>query len=143
MRYLITVVIAALSLNAFGQVPDYVPSDGLVAWYPLNGDGEDFGTHELDGTVLGPQETTDRFGNLSGALSFDGIDDYLLVLLCSPLPGNSLQIYIKMAITTTLIIITCNTVHQCGRSNNRIKFICTSGGIFTKYMSSRTATYVK
>jgi uncharacterized protein (TIGR02145 family) len=79
MRYLITIVIAALSLNAFGQVPDYVPSDGLVAWYPLNGDGEDFGTHELDGTVLGPQETTDRFGNLSGALSFDGIDDYLLV----------------------------------------------------------------
>jgi uncharacterized protein (TIGR02145 family) len=79
MRILITIVIAALSLNAFGQVPDYVPSDGLVAWYPLNGDGEDFGTHELDGTVLGPQETTDRFGNLSGALSFDGIDDYLLV----------------------------------------------------------------
>ena len=49
MRYLITVVIAALSLNAFGQVPNYVPSDGLVAWYPFNGDADDVSGNGNDG----------------------------------------------------------------------------------------------
>jgi uncharacterized protein (TIGR02145 family) len=71
MRYLITVVIAALSLNAFGQVPNYVPSDGLVAWYPLNGNGDDHGLNNLHGVVNGALPTNSRIGNIDEAMFFD------------------------------------------------------------------------
>lgn len=57
------------------QLPDYVPSDGLVAWYPLDGLAYDAGNYELDGVLEGPAVAEDRYGNLNGALSFDGVDD--------------------------------------------------------------------
>jgi hypothetical protein len=38
MKKLLTILFAvALGLNLSAQVPDYVPTDGLVAWYPLGG----------------------------------------------------------------------------------------------------------
>jgi hypothetical protein len=77
MRYLITIVIAALSLNAFGQVPDYVPSDGLVAWYPFNDNANDESGNGNNGTVIGSTSTADRNGNVNSAYSFDGVDDHI------------------------------------------------------------------
>ena len=74
MRYLITVVIAALSLNAFGQVPDYVPQDGLVAWYPFDNGATDFSGNGFDGANNGAQIVASNFGN---ALLFDGANDYV------------------------------------------------------------------
>ena len=36
MKKLLTILFAvALGLNLSAQVPDYVPTEGLVAWYPL------------------------------------------------------------------------------------------------------------
>lgn len=49
-------------------------SDGLIAYYPLNGSGVDQGPNGLHGTVQGAQPTTDRFGTPAGALMFDGND---------------------------------------------------------------------
>ena len=77
MRYLITVVIAALSLNAFGQVPNYVPSDGLVAWYPFNGNANDESGVSANGEVFSAELTADRFGTPDEAYYFSGVG-------CSP-----------------------------------------------------------
>ena len=41
MRRFLTLMLCASWLFASAQVPDYVPTDGLVAWYPLDGDVED------------------------------------------------------------------------------------------------------
>ena len=38
MNRFFTLLFAASCLTAVGQVPDYVPTDGLVGWLPLNGD---------------------------------------------------------------------------------------------------------
>ena len=39
MKKLLTILFAvALGLSLSAQVPDYVPTEGLVAWYPLDGD---------------------------------------------------------------------------------------------------------
>jgi hypothetical protein len=35
MNRFFTLLFAAFCLTAVGQVPDYVPLDGLVAWYPF------------------------------------------------------------------------------------------------------------
>ena len=78
---LITLCMAlcCLCLNAFAQnVPDYVPTEGLVAWYPFNGNANDESGNGNDGTVVGASATIDRDGNLNSALEFLG----------APVPGT-------------------------------------------------------
>jgi hypothetical protein len=48
---------------------------GLVAYYPLNGNGSDFSGNGYNGTVYSASPTSDRLGNTSGALRFDGNAD--------------------------------------------------------------------
>jgi uncharacterized protein (TIGR02145 family) len=79
MRFLFTILIAALSLNAFSQVPVYFPSEGLVAWYPFNGNAHNESENGNDGTVNGATLTSDRFGNANSAYSFDGLNDNISV----------------------------------------------------------------
>ena len=46
----------ALGLNLSAQVPDYVPTDGLVAWYPFNGNANDESGNGNDGVINGTVE---------------------------------------------------------------------------------------
>jgi hypothetical protein len=46
--------------------------DGLVAHYPFNGNANDESGNGNNGTVNGATLTTDRFGNMNKAYSFDG-----------------------------------------------------------------------
>ncbi|VFM96417.1 MAG: Concanavalin A-like lectin/glucanases superfamily protein [Candidatus Kentron sp. G] len=52
-------------------------SDGLVAYYPFNGNANDESGNGNDGTVNGATLTEDRFGNAGSAYSFNGIDNYI------------------------------------------------------------------
>jgi hypothetical protein len=56
-----------------------VPTSGLVAYYPFDGNAKDMSGNGNDGTVYGPTLTMDRFGNANSAYNFDGIDDYIEV----------------------------------------------------------------
>ena len=60
--------------KAFSQVPSYVPTNGLVGWWPFNGNANDESGNGNNGTVNGATLTTDRFGNANKAYSFDGSD---------------------------------------------------------------------
>lgn len=51
--------------------------EGIVAWYPFNGDVKDESGNENHGTNNGALLTVDRFGNPNSAMSFDGVDDYV------------------------------------------------------------------
>ena len=51
------------------------PSGGLLAYYPLDGDGTDTSGNGNDGTVFGATPAADRFGTPNSALAFDGIND--------------------------------------------------------------------
>jgi len=54
-------------------------NDGLVAYYPFNGNANDESGNGLHGTVYGATLTQDRFGNAGKAYWFDGEDDYIKV----------------------------------------------------------------
>lgn len=56
-------------------------NDGLVAYYPFNGNANDESGNLNHGTVYGATLTTDRFGNPSSAYWFGGLDafDYVEV----------------------------------------------------------------
>ena len=77
MRYLITIVIAALSLNAFGQVPGHVSTDGLVAYFPFDGNFNDASGNGNHGQNNGASFGPDRFGIGGGAGSFNGVSSYV------------------------------------------------------------------
>ena len=55
-----------------------IPTDGLVAYYPFNGNANDESSFDNHGTVNGATLTTDRFGNNDRAYSFDGDGDSIL-----------------------------------------------------------------
>jgi hypothetical protein len=69
--------ISLLALPAAAQIPAYVPTDGLVGWWPFNGNANDESGNGNDGTVNGATLTEDRFGNAESSFSFNGIDQYL------------------------------------------------------------------
>jgi hypothetical protein len=76
MRTLTVVLLFAITLNAYGQVPDYVPSDGLVAWYPFNGNANDESPNAHDGVVNGAVLSADRYG-LSNSAFFLQTGSYI------------------------------------------------------------------
>jgi hypothetical protein len=49
--------------------------EGLVAFYPLDGNARDRSKNKLDGTLVGTAPTVDRFGAFDRALYFDGNAD--------------------------------------------------------------------
>jgi uncharacterized protein (TIGR02145 family) len=76
MKHLLTISLCflALSLSVYGQVPDYVPTEGLVAWYPFNGNANDESPYNNSAAVFGASLTEDRFGLTNSAYFFDGND---------------------------------------------------------------------
>ncbi len=56
---------------------ELLTTEGLVAYYPFDGNANDESGNGNDGTVFEAVLTTDRFGNSNSAYSFDGTDDYI------------------------------------------------------------------
>jgi hypothetical protein len=71
-----------LAANVMAQVPSYVPTNGLVGYWPFNGNANDESGNGNNGTVTGATMTTDRFGSSNKAYSFDGVNDGIS---CSPI----------------------------------------------------------
>jgi uncharacterized protein (TIGR02145 family) len=71
---LLSFVLCPSSLSA--QIPSYVPTTGLVGWWPFNGNANDESGNGNNGTVNGATLTTDRFGVANKAYSFDGVNDF-------------------------------------------------------------------
>lgn len=88
-------MLTALSLLLFGaaaiaqNVPSYVPTNGLVGWWPFNGNANDESGNGNNGTVNGATLTTDRFGQVGKAYSFDGVSAFINVLNSTSLQFNN------------------------------------------------------
>jgi hypothetical protein len=54
-------------------------NDGLVAYYPFNGNANDESGNGNNGVIHGSALTADRLGKLNSAYNFDGVDDYLQI----------------------------------------------------------------
>ena len=80
MRFLTVLFSLLLSISLNAQIPNYVPSNGLVAWYPFNGNANDEsgnGNHGLP--MNGVSLIADRNAISNSAYNFDGIDDHIVV----------------------------------------------------------------
>ncbi len=73
-KTLITIlIILFVYLSTMAQVP----TQGLVAYYPFSGNGNDASGNGYDASVVGATLCTDRFGNQNRAYLLDGNNDYI------------------------------------------------------------------
>ena len=102
-------------------VPNYVPSNGLVGWWPFNGNAIDESVNTNDGTVNGATLTADRFGNAGKAYGFNGINNNIVVN-----SNPSLNINIGQSLT-----VSCWLKHNLASANINKYFISKYSGIST------------
>ena len=70
-KILLVLTLALCASITFAQnIPSYVPTDGLVGYWPFNGNANDESGNNLNGTVNGANLTTDRFNTQNEAYSF-------------------------------------------------------------------------
>lgn len=75
-KTLLTVAITC-AFSAFGQVPNYVPSNGLLAYWPFSGNANDQTANSNHLTNNGATLVADRNGTANAAYSFNGAGNYL------------------------------------------------------------------
>jgi Leucine-rich repeat (LRR) protein len=84
------------SFSSFAQyvvVPHYVAKNGLIAYYPFNGNANDESGNQNHAIVNGATLTTDKDDNLNSAYSFDGLNSYIEANITNyPLKGESRSI---------------------------------------------------
>ena len=69
MKKLLFVLLILIVATSYAQVPSYVPTNGLVGYWPFNGNALDESGNGNNGTVNGATLTTDRFGSVGKAYS--------------------------------------------------------------------------
>ncbi len=70
-------LLIAIGFNSFAQTVDL--QQGLVAYYPFNGNANDESGKGNNGTVYEASLVTDRNGKSKSAYSFDGYNDYIKI----------------------------------------------------------------
>ena len=76
-KLVLTLLLGVTTLTAFAQVPSYVPTNGLVGYWPFNGNAQDESGNLNHGTVNGATLTSDRNGVANKAYSFDGSSSFI------------------------------------------------------------------
>ena len=71
IKILCCCILLSIVTNISAQVPSYVPTSGLVGWWPFSGNANDFSGNGNNGTNYGAALTSDRFGNANSAYNFD------------------------------------------------------------------------
>jgi hypothetical protein len=79
LKSILLTALATLGFTAvtMAQVPNYIPTNGLVGWWPFNGNANDESGNGNNGTIYGAVPTTDRLGNDASAYTFDGQNDFI------------------------------------------------------------------
>jgi hypothetical protein len=78
-KQILILTTALLSLSTLAQIPTYVPTNGLVGYWPFNGNANDESGNGNNGTVNGATLTADRFGIANKAYSFNGLNNNIVL----------------------------------------------------------------
>ena len=105
-RIILTLTLALFTLPILNaqDLPSYVPTEGLVAYYPFNGNANDESGNGYHGAVNGAKSTTDFKGETNSAYSFDGDDDYITTstILSNVKENFTFSVWVKPQTTENL-----------------------------------------
>ena len=134
-----------MTANVMAQVPSYVPTNGLVGWWPFNGNANDESGNGNNGTVNGATLTADRFSNVGKAYSFDGVNDNISTSR-SPLTSFSVSLWLFTSQNTayTPLVDAYNSNWELYLSNYKPTFTrwitAGAGGTFQEFISTTSAS---
>lgn len=134
-KYLLSFSSILVTISIFAQVPSYVPTNGLVGWWPFTGNANDQSGNGNNGTVSGALLTNDRFGNLNSAYSFN-VNDFIEVLNNSQFNFQlqnkmSISFWIKAPVNTPISEVHIPISKQTGTGTSQLgwnTFIEDGGG---------------
>jgi hypothetical protein len=150
MKNLLFVALATLGINAntmAQSLPNYVPSNGLIGWWPFNGNANDESGNGNNGNVNGAILTNDRFGNSNKAYSFDGINDFIEIantLLPNVNTSFSISFWFNTNLNTVQAIISesspipNNTNYKYAINFSTVLNVSTSNGISSNGVQSQS-----
>ena len=133
------IAIFGLATITIAQVPSYVPTNGLVGWWPFNGNAYDESVNGNNGAVNGATLTTDRFGNTNKAFNFNGVNQNIEVANSNSL--NPIEISISVWIyplSNDVCIISKNDPSNATAKSFRLShqdFWQSQHGLSTRYGS--------
>jgi hypothetical protein len=67
------------AISSFSQLPTYLPTYGLSAWFPFTGNANDSSGHGHNGTPYFTTNATGRYGVPNTAFYFNGTSSYIYV----------------------------------------------------------------
>jgi hypothetical protein len=105
--------------NFAQNVPSYVPTNGLVGWWPFSGNAIDSSGNGNNGTVNSATLTTDRNGVANRAYSFDGVDDYINItnnVLPTTSTSNSVSLWFKTVDNDAHLLLDRSTLSNVYRT---------------------------
>ena len=113
-------------------IPAYVPTNGLVGWWPFNGNANDESGNGHNGAVNGCALANDRFGNSFSAYIFNGVTDFIRINDVL-IPGTATSYTFSFWIKPDTAINSCEIISDrygsnCGHkyrfrlNNNQINF---------------------
>ena len=111
--------------NVMAQnIPSYVPKDGLVGWWPFNGNANDESGNGNHGTVNGATLSNDRNGFSNKSYNFDGNTNYILVEDSPKLQLNEISIsyWVKTGNTNPMYLICKQNINDASNSNYVVQF---------------------
>jgi hypothetical protein len=82
LAFSLTTLTSLLVFSAQAQVPSYVPTNGLINYWPFSGNANDASGNGNNGTVSGATLGIDRNGNSNSCYDFNGQGDFIQ---CQPL----------------------------------------------------------
>ncbi len=119
-------------LSANAQVPSYVPTTGLVGYWPFNGNANDESGNGYNGTITGTSFVQDRLGNQSAAMEFMGSTvpntDNTVVAIDQGLDIINFNYQFTQELSVNMWANTYSTTNGDvlnKRTNNDIDFVCT------------------
>jgi hypothetical protein len=89
-KHILILSTALLCINAFAQVPSYVPTNGLVGYWPFNSNANDESGNANNGNNVNGTFNTDRFNNINSAFYCSGNNSGVNITGLNNFPfGNS------------------------------------------------------
>jgi hypothetical protein len=117
-NYSLLLLSIVFTVNAMAQnIPSYVPKDGLVGYWPFNGNANDESGNGNNGTVNGALLTSDRNGKVNSAYNFNGATNSILLQAGSNIQGNnprSISFWFKPTSSTPYT----NIIYKGGSNGN-------------------------
>jgi hypothetical protein len=132
LTFFLTSLTFLVVLSAQAQVPSYVPTNGLVGYWPFNGNANDESGNGYDGTITGTSFVPDRLGNQSAAMEFMGSTvpntDNTVVAIDQGLDILNFNYQFTQELSVSMWANTFSTTNGDvlnKRTNNDIDFVCT------------------